>query len=619
MCRNATGWRLGALAMLLLAARAAAQTPAPPALEWRPLGAGVIDLALASPASGPIERVWFSPDGEWLLARTRSGQVFRRGEDDRWTPVEALEPPLREGASGHALNPARLYALAGNVYRSDDGGRSWTNLTAYQHESIIGGGMRDLAVWPQDPDVVVVANDFGVWRSVDGGLSWSGLNEGLPNLPVRRILALPEGLRGVRIEAEGIGPLEWAPGERQAWRAVRDPGFQQQAALRRGLSIGLNAEITAAAVAGEFLYAGASDGRLWVSRDGGRSWHLPASEAGRRGPVESIWVDQTEPRLALAALSDPGGPRLLRTTNGGLFWDDLTADLPEGARANGVAADKDSGAVYLATDRGLYYTRADLQAPGPATAWRRLSAGLPSGAVRDLRLDAEGNQLFVALEGYGVYAAMAPHRFWSPRLVSAADFSRRAAAPGALLSLLGGRVEQARAGRLTVPVLAASESESQIQIPFEVRGDQILLALNGGSRSLSVNLPLEEVSPAIFVDRDGAPLLLDADSGVWLDGMNPARSGGRIQVLVTGLGRVRPPWPAGLPAPIENPPAVVAGVRAFLDRSPVEVTRATLAPGYAGFYLVEIQMPEIVNAGPAELYLESEGRQSNRVRLYVEP
>jgi len=51
----------------------------------------------------------------------------------------------------------------------------------------------------------------------------------------------------------------------------------------------------------------------------------------------------------------------------------------------------------------------------------------------------------------------------------------------------------------------------------------------------------------------------------------------------------------------------------------VDVTQAVLAPGYVGFYLVEVQLPKIVNAGPAELVLEAEGQQSNHVRLYVEP
>jgi uncharacterized protein (TIGR03437 family) len=58
-------------------------------------------------------------------------------------------------------------------------------------------------------------------------------------------------------------------------------------------------------------------------------------------------------------------------------------------------------------------------------------------------------------------------------------------------------------------------------------------------------------------------------------------------------------------------------VKAWLDRVPVEVTRATLAPGYAGLYLVEIEVPVIINPGPNELYLEMNQTTSNRVMLHV--
>ncbi len=114
-------------------------------------------------------------------------------------------------------------------------------------------------------------------------------------------------------------------------------------------------------------------------------------------------------------------------------------------------------------------------------------------------------------------------------------------------------------------------------------------------------------------------MLLDGNTGTMLDASNPAHSRSRVQILTTGLGRVNPDWPDGKPAPVNNPPAVVATVTAYLNRTPVEVTRQVLAPGLAGFYLVEIELPQLVNYGPAELYLEAGGHASNPVRVYIEP
>ena len=236
-----------------------------------------------------------------------------------------------------------------------------------------------------------------------------------------------------------------------------------------------------------------------------------------------------------------------------------------------------------------------------------------------MKLDSGGNQLWAVLDGFGVYSTLAPHRLRDPRVVSAADFVARAAAPGSLVSVAGARVSSAQAGNFSAAVLASTDTETQIQIPFEARGSTISLAVSSEGRNLTLPaVPLEAVAPAIFVARDGSPMLLDAESGVMLDAMTPAHSRGHIQILSTGLGRVTPDWPTGIAAPADNPPRVAATVHAWLDRQPVEVTKAVLAP-YIGYYLIEIEVPKIVNYGPAELYLEVGGQTSNRVRIYIEP
>ncbi len=625
-------WSLG---LLLAAVPALAQQPADdnPGLRpsWRKIGNTAVETGLASPVTGPVDRAWFSEDGGTLLVRTSTGRTYATRDLETWQAVSDSAPvdeppspvlafPLEspEGLRTVRSAPSRLYALGAHVFRSDDAGRHWLNLTRFRESSIIGAEMRDLAVSPANPDEIVVANDSGVWRSADGGLSWSGLNQDLPNLPVRRLLASPAGTRGVALLLDGLGIVEWAPGEKLAWHRAEHPALiAEQAALLLARNR-LGPEVTAASIAGDLLYAGASDGRIWVSSDQGQTWRL--SRPAGPGTVRSFHIDAREPRIALAALAATAGeesPRVLRTINGGIFWDDITPGLPDG-NVNGLFADPSTGAIYAATDRGVYLSFADRYAPSPAAAWMPLRGNLPDAPAMDVSLDAGGNQLYVAIEGHGVFAAPAPHRFRNPQVVSAADFSQRPAAPGSLLTVLGARVLRAQAGVLDVPVLHSSELESQIQVPFETREPRTLLSLDG-ARSLTFELPVQPVSPAIFIDPDGTPLLLDGDSGLLLDALNPARSHSRVQVLATGLGRVRPDWPTGLAAPLQDPPRVVAPVEAWLDREPVEVTRAILAPGFVGFYLVEVQLPSITNYGPAELYIQAGGLASNRVRIYIEP
>lgn len=611
-------------------------------IDWRHIGNSAIELGLPSVATGAVDRVWYSSDGSVLYARTSSGRIFQTTDFEQWRPVAdaRIIPPAEATPSTatvpeagvrmgfQAGAPGRVYGAGSNVYRSDDGGVTWSNLTAYKGLSILGEGLSDAAVSPRDPDEVAIASMNGVWRSADGGLSWSGLNELLPNLPGGHLLGVPAGTRGVRLSlAGGVPEIEWAPGEKTAWRPLDGSDAQGDRDLKAALAQVLKHTVTAIATAKDYIYAGDSEGRLQVSSDGGASWSTAYKAARELGPVQAIWVDSNDPRLAVAAFgarssASPNQPRstyVARTMNGGIFWDDITDNLPETAIAHGVAADPGTGAVYAATDAGVFFTMTELAAAGRPTGWTSLSQNLPAAAATDVKLDAGANQLYVALDGYGVYVAIAPHRLRDARVVSAADYSSRPAAPGALLSVLGARVQAARSADTVVPVLDASDTASQIQVPFEAKGNTVSLSLEAAAGRFTVGLPLRNVSPAIFVDAEGTPYILDAASGVMLDATKPARANDRIQILATGLGRVTPDWPTGLAAPLSDPPRVQAAVQAYIDGSPVEITQASLAPGYVGFYLIEIQLPRIINVGSVELFLAAEGQPSNRVRLYLQP
>jgi len=605
-----------------LAASAAVAQTAP---DWRKVGGSAVEVALAAPATGAVDQVWFSSGGSVLFARTHSGTVFQTADFETWTAADGGEAPAAVPATAVRLpesgarvvatsaDRTRVYALGRQLFRSDDSGRTWTNLTAYKTTPIVGTGQHSLAVSPSDPNQLVLGNDFGVWRSLDGGLSWTGLNQFLPNLPVRRILSTRSGTAGTRVAVDGLGPIELPPGG-AVWQPAPNVAADPDAELRQHLRPAIP-NLTAAAQAGQWVYAGTADGHIMVSIDGGLTFRDTQMPGGAGGPVVRILADPSGVALAIT-----GGPRnrVLRTVQGN-FWDALDGNLPEGA-VHGITAERASGAVYVATDRGVFFATADLNNPStPAIAWSPLTGKLPPAAATDVRLDPAGVQLYIALDGYGVYATAAPHRSRNLRIVNGGDFTTRAAAPGSLLSVVGGRIDSADAAGLNYPVLAGDANESQILVPFEAVGPSIALSLRTANGTVLRDLPVQPVSPTIMVSRDGAPMLYDADSGLPLDARNVARSNGRLHIWATGLGRVTPDIPTGVQAPLENPPAVVAQIRAYLDGSPLQVTRATLLPGYVGFYLIEAQLPPVVNAGASELYVAADNQESNRVQVWIEP
>src|SRR5580704_2652553 len=294
------------------------------AIGWRHVGNSAMELPLPSLATGPVDRVWYSTDGATLFAKTASGRVFETTDFERWKFIAdpKVNPPaeLDSAAAGtpeagaklaSSQAAGRLYGVGRDVYRSENGGESWINLTAFKGQCILGAGLASVAASPGDPDDITVASAKGVWRSVDGGISWTGLNDFLPNLPSGHLLGLPSGTRGVRLSvANRVQEIEWAPGEKTAWKPV-DVGAggseaERDQDLRQALSQVLRRSVTAIATVKDYIYAGDSEGRLRVSADAGVSWGA-ASKLGESGQVEAIWVDPNDPRVAIAALGARAG------------------------------------------------------------------------------------------------------------------------------------------------------------------------------------------------------------------------------------------------------------------------------------------------------------------------
>ena len=584
--------------------------------SWKRVAGTTVSVGLAGAASGPIAAIWYSAGAGRLLVQTESSRVFETTDFVHWRlNTDGAVPLATAGAASPVSLPeagarveaaaARLYAAGpSNVYASEDNGRTWLNLTGYNNRSVIGYGFAALAVAPGNPREITAANRFGAWRSLDGGLSWQSLNEDLPNLPVRKLLD-----RRIALLADG-SLIEVDAG---AWAPVSggDPEVELRARFARTIPGTLSADLSAAALSGTTAYAGTTDGRLLVSHDSGATWREAPTTAA--GSIARIWVDGDRPDVALSA----AGAHLYRTVNGGLFWDEVTGAMTSGP-IHGITADRSAGVVYAATDRGVFSGSLSLNDAGAAaTDWKAVSRDLPAAPAWDVRLSLD-NILTVALDGYGVFETPAPHRTHNVRLVSGADSTDRPAAPGSLVSVLGAKVRTVTNQGISYPVLASADQSSQLQVPFEAAPGTFSLTLEGQTDRWSIPLTVKDASPAIFVDGDGLPLILDAASGLVVDPKVAVYAGSTVQILATGLGKVTPEWPTGVPAPVDMPPAVAGTVTAFLDGRPTEVTRAVLAPTYIGYYLVELQIPAIVNRGASELRIVMNGSESNRVKLYLE-
>jgi photosystem II stability/assembly factor-like uncharacterized protein len=85
--------------------------------------------------------------------------------------------------------PTTIYAATGGgVFKSSDGGESWSKITEL--------GDSALAIDPQMPAVLYAGTgNSGVFKSTDGGESWSAFNTGLTNLDVNALAIDPQNPR----------------------------------------------------------------------------------------------------------------------------------------------------------------------------------------------------------------------------------------------------------------------------------------------------------------------------------------------------------------------------------------------------------------------------------------
>ena len=242
--------------------------------------------------------------------------------------------------AGHPTRSTTFYfgACAGGVWKSDDGGLYWENISdGFFNSAAVGA----IAVAESDPNVIYVgageatirgdvSYGDGVYKSTDGGRTWShmGLSDSHHIAKIRIHPTNPD-LVYVAALGHGFGPNQ----ERGVYR----------------------------------------------SQDGGASWEQVLYASDKAGAVD-ISMDPTNPRILYAAIYETvrnfwslssGGPDsgLWKSTDGGDTWTDITGakGLPDGLKGKiGVAisparpsrvwaiieAEGDKAGLYRSDDHG---------------------------------------------------------------------------------------------------------------------------------------------------------------------------------------------------------------------------------------------------------------------------
>lgn len=303
-----------------------------------------------------------------------------------------------DSAALSPLEPGVVYASAHrSVYRSDDGGNSWSNQSAGL--STLSAGTTRLAAHPALPGYVLLAGARGVFLSVNSGRSWFRRDSGLPvnnsSFHTVDVAYAPSNPAVLYLASEDDGLYRSSNGG-ASWVAVGAPSLPTDL-IRIAVDPGDAQSL--------LVWVGDRNtndypASLYRSSNGGLSF-TPVS-----GPWDSGGPIREDIQLLAYNANTPGTVFLagdlgnFRSTNGGTSFSALPA-LPLGASqrlqslaydpgsagrlvfgsSDGVLLSLDNGASFLARNSGLTVTSGEPASIGtllidPANAARWLAFGV---------------------------------------------------------------------------------------------------------------------------------------------------------------------------------------------------------------------------------------------------
>jgi len=373
---------------------------------WSAINAGLNNVSVS------LLSVPRTPGSETVYATAVSGEGTFRSPDGGETWENILEGgithPWADELCVSPLDDAEVWEVAdvAKVFRSSDAGDTWTTAINPSGPGFRFGSVYALAPAPSDPDIIyALKNGFGIFRSRDGGNSWSFLHQS----EVDYTYTLAVHPTDPDIVLSGYNPKPF-----QDWAMIRrttDGGASWDTVLQVPDSKGVTSVVYAPSDP-TILYAASRGprGQIFVSRDGGISWDV----LNEHFTMCTVWGQS---QLIL----DPGSPTTAyigtwlggtwRTTDAGASWD-LLDQAPVSATALSMDP-ADADAIYAA-DRSAPKVWRTLDG---GTTWEEVADFASDGALLVMRVEALEGTVYAAtfepfLQGGRLYASSDRGETW---------------------------------------------------------------------------------------------------------------------------------------------------------------------------------------------------------------
>jgi photosystem II stability/assembly factor-like uncharacterized protein len=289
-------------------------------------------------------------------------------------------------------NPMEIWVDGIGLGRSTNGGASFASVT--------GMHVDHHALWffPANPMVILKGNDGGLYRSTNGGTSWTHFN----NLPISQFYT---------VEAHPTEPLKLYGG-------LQDNGVKRT--TTGGLSDWSNViggdglEVHVDPRSTQVIYAESQFGALSRSTDGGATFRSATSGlSGRFGWKTPIVIDPASTGTGTTSTVYIGSHMLFRSTNSAGSWTAISTDLTHGSQGVSptvfgtittiAVSPSNHNTIYLGTDDGnVWITR------NAGSTYTHIDTALPDLWVTRVAVDPSNDAIaYVTFSGFRAVAPLA--------------------------------------------------------------------------------------------------------------------------------------------------------------------------------------------------------------------
>jgi photosystem II stability/assembly factor-like uncharacterized protein len=268
--------------------------------------------------------------------------------------------------------------------------------------SVEGGPITALVMDPTDPPVLYAGTQQGLFKSTDGAESWTQLGVE----PGASMIAVDPGSPSTVYALTADGALHKSVDSGATWEPVGDtpPGPVVDYTTAQASSDWVDKNsfrvvLVDPSTSPSTLYGLRAPGypeygRLLKSTDGGSTWEditqnlgIVGTGTSRLGPVAQLWIDQSGHVLYASSFSPTTS--LLRSFDGGATWEDISAENAEFV-GDLVVDPRDPTRLYSYTSESTFFVSSDRaqtwsELTGPELDWAKAvsvaAPGTPAAAI----------------------------------------------------------------------------------------------------------------------------------------------------------------------------------------------------------------------------------------------